>query len=162
PSGRRRRRWQARRPGTGRRRARSRSGSSAGNGGGRVLMEDPARSPRELAERLGLAAVGAVALTAERIDELAAELAERGGMRRDEVRQLIEDAATRWRGDATRFTERAGQGLQGIFAQLGLVGRDELEELELRLAQLEHRLRLLEPAPEHPTRSVHAQPSVPD
>ena len=117
-------------------------------------MAERDKSPRELAEQLGLAAVGAVALTAERIDELAGELAERGGMRRDEVRQLIEDAAVRWRGDATRLTERAGQGLQSIFAQIGLVGRDELEELELRLAQVEHRLRLLEPEAERPTRSM--------
>jgi polyhydroxyalkanoate synthesis regulator phasin len=107
-------------------------------------MDEPARSPREVAERLGLAAVGAVALTAERIDELAGDLAERGGLRRDEARQLIEEAVVRWRGDATRFTERAGQGLQGLFAQLGLVGREELEELELRLSQVEHRLRLVE------------------
>jgi polyhydroxyalkanoate synthesis regulator phasin len=107
-------------------------------------MDERDRSPRDLAERLGLVAVGAVALTAERIDELAGELAERGGLRRDEVRQLIEDAVVRWRSDATRFTERAGQGLQGFFAQLGLVGREEIDELELRLAQLEHRLRLLE------------------
>jgi polyhydroxyalkanoate synthesis regulator phasin len=117
-------------------------------------MDERDRSPRELAERLGLVAVGAVALTAERIDELAGELAERGGMRRDEVRQLIEEAVVRWRGDATRLTERAGQGLQGLFAQLGLVGQDELEELELRLAQMEHRLRLVEGAAEPRAPSV--------
>ena len=117
-------------------------------------MVEPDRSPRDFAERLGLAAVGAVALTAERIDELAGELAERGGLRRDEARQLIEEAVVRWRGDATRLTERAGQGLQGIFAQLGLVGRDEVEELELRLAQVEHRLRLVEGVAEPGTPSV--------
>jgi polyhydroxyalkanoate synthesis regulator phasin len=117
-------------------------------------MDERDRSPRELAERLGLLAVGAVALTAERIDELAGELAERGGMQRDEVRQLIEEAVARWRGDATRLTTRAGQGLQGIFAQLGLVGRDELEELELRLAQVEHRLRLVEDVAQPRTPSV--------
>jgi polyhydroxyalkanoate synthesis regulator phasin len=109
-------------------------------------MAEPDSSPRDFAERLGLAAVGAVVLTAERIDELAGELAERGGMRRDDVRAVIEDSVARWRGDATRLTERAGQGLQGLFAQLGLVGREELEELELRLAQVEHRLRLVEGA----------------
>ena len=117
-------------------------------------MAERDRSPRDIAERLGLAAVGAVALTAERIDELAGELAERGGMRRDEVRQLIEESVVRWRGDATRLTERAGHGLQGIFAQLGLVGREELDELELRLAQVEHRLRLVERAPEPGASSV--------
>ncbi len=117
-------------------------------------MAERDNSPRELAERLGLAAVGAVVLTAERIDELAGELAERGGLGRDEARQLIEEAVVRWRGDATRLTERAGQGLQGIFAQLGLVGRDEVEDLELRLAQVEHRLRLVEGAAEATAPSV--------
>jgi BMFP domain-containing protein YqiC len=35
--------------------------------------------------------------------------------------------------------------MAGLFRELGLVTRAELEELELRLAQVEHRLRLLEP-----------------
>ena len=107
-------------------------------------MDEPARSPRELVERLGLAAVGAVALTAERIDELAGDLAARGGIRRDEARQILEDAAARWRGDASRLAERAGGSVQALLGQAGLVSRDEVDELELRLAQVEHRLRLLE------------------
>jgi polyhydroxyalkanoate synthesis regulator phasin len=98
----------------------------------------------ELLERVGLAAVGAVALTAERADQLADELAKAGGMRRDEARDLIEQTAHRWRGEAVRFGERAGAGLEGLFHQLGLVARSDFEELELRVAQLEHRLRLVE------------------
>jgi polyhydroxyalkanoate synthesis regulator phasin len=108
------------------------------------MAERDKSSSRELVEKIALATVGAVALTADRIESLAAELAERGGMTRDEARSVIEDAVTRWRGDATRVTERAGEGLQSLFAQLGLVARDEFEELELRVAQLEHRLRLVE------------------
>jgi polyhydroxyalkanoate synthesis regulator phasin len=107
-------------------------------------MAEPARSDRDTAERIALAVLGLVALTAERIEELAGELSERGGMRRDEARQLLEDAVTRWRGDAARFGERAGEGLAGVARQLGLVTREEMDELELRVAQLEHRLRLLE------------------
>jgi polyhydroxyalkanoate synthesis regulator phasin len=107
-------------------------------------MAEPAR---DLLERLALAAVGAVALTAERLDELAGELSERGGMGRDEARQVLDDARTRWRGDATRLGERAGESLHDFFARLGLVTREELDELELRVAQLEHRLRLLEEQP---------------
>ncbi len=99
---------------------------------------------RDLLERLALAAVGAVALTAERLDELAGDLSDQGGMRRDEARQLLEDASTRWRGDAARFGERAGESLHDLFARLGLVTRSDLDELELRVAQLEHRLRLIE------------------
>jgi polyhydroxyalkanoate synthesis regulator phasin len=107
-------------------------------------MAEPARSDRDVVERIALAVLGLVALSAERIEELAGELSERGGMRRDEARQLLEDAVTRWRGDAARFGERAGEGLAGVARQLGLVTREEMDELELRVAQLEHRLRLLE------------------
>ncbi len=95
-------------------------------------------------ERLFLAALGAVALTAERADELADALAEKGGLRRDEARALVRDLGARWRGDAVRLGERAGDSLQGVFAELGIVLRDDYDELELRVAQLEHRLRLLE------------------
>jgi polyhydroxyalkanoate synthesis regulator phasin len=95
-------------------------------------------------EQLLLAALGAVSLTAERVEELAESLAERGGMRRDEARSAIDDLTRRWRGDATRMTERAGAGMHGVLRELGLVLRSEFEELELRVAQLEHRLKLLE------------------
>jgi polyhydroxyalkanoate synthesis regulator phasin len=102
---------------------------------------------RDTAEKLGLAALGAVALTAERADALADELSQRGGMRRDETRAAIEELMTRWRGEAVRISERAGAGLEGLFQQLGVVTRADFEELELRVAQLEHRLRLVEGGP---------------
>ena len=118
---------------------------AADNGGNFVL---------EALERAGLAAIGAVALTAERADALADDLSRAGGIRRDEAREVIEQSVHRWRGEAVRLTERAGAGLDGFFQQLGLVPRSDLEELELRVAQLEHRLRLVEgepqPAPPQP------------
>ncbi len=101
----------------------------------------------EALERAGLAAIGAVALTAERADALADELSRAGGIRRDEAREVIDQTIHRWRGEAVRFSERAGVGLDGFFQQLGLVPRSEFEELELRVAQLEHRLRLVEDEP---------------
>ena len=92
-----------------------------------------------------LAGVGAVALTAERADALAEELAARGGMGREEARALIEELVGRWRSESVRLGEWTGSGMAGLFRELGLVTRAEVEELELRVAQLEHRLRLLEP-----------------
>jgi polyhydroxyalkanoate synthesis regulator phasin len=99
---------------------------------------------RELFERIALSAVGAVALTAERADALAEELADRGIARREDARALIEDLSSRWRGDATRLGEKAGATLDLLFRELGLVTREDLVDLELRIAQLEHRLSLLE------------------
>ena len=101
----------------------------------------------EPVKRLMLALVGAVSLTAERADELADSLAARGGMSKEEVRGFIDEATARWRGDAVRVGERAGSTLHGAFRELGLVTRDEWDELELRVAQIEHRLRLVESRP---------------
>jgi polyhydroxyalkanoate synthesis regulator phasin len=101
----------------------------------------------ERVKQAALALVGAVSLSAERADELAESLADRGGMRKEEVREWIEDVTGRWRGDAVRAGERAGATLHGALRELGLVTRDEWDELELRVAQLEHRLRLLETRP---------------
>ena len=66
-------------------------------------------------------------------------------MGREEARALIEELVGRWRSESVRLGERTGSGLAGLFRELGLVTRAEVEELELRVAQLEHRLRLLEP-----------------
>ena len=66
------------------------------------------------------------------------------GPRLDEVRSLAEDASSRWRGDAVRVGESTKRRLHDLARELGLVTREELDELELRVAQLEHRLRLVE------------------
>ena len=63
---------------------------------------------------------------------------------RDELRAAIDDLVGRWRGDAVRMRERAGVSIERLAKDLGLVTRSEFDELELRLAQLEHRVSLLE------------------
>jgi polyhydroxyalkanoate synthesis regulator phasin len=84
-------------------------------------------------------------------EQLAEALAERGGLQRDQVRQTIEELSTRWRGEAVRLGERAGGTLNDLFREVGLVARDDFDELELRVAQLEHRVRLLEGTPVRPS-----------
>jgi polyhydroxyalkanoate synthesis regulator phasin len=105
---------------------------------------------RELAEEALLAGVGAVALTKERADDLVSELAQKGKLTQEDAREVVDEVMGRWRGDAIRVGERASSTLSGFFRELGLVTRREHEELELRLAQLEHRLRLVEGRPEAP------------
>ena len=110
-------------------------------------MDEPgssAKSLRGLAEEALLAGVGAVALTKERADELVQELVGKGKLTGDDARELVDDVMGRWRGDAVRMSERAGTTHSTLYRELGLITRREYEELELRLAQLEHRLRLVE------------------
>jgi polyhydroxyalkanoate synthesis regulator phasin len=66
------------------------------------------------------------------------------GVRLDEARSLLDEATSRWRGDALRVGEGGRLRLRDLFREVGLVTRDDWDELELRVAQLEHRLRLLE------------------
>jgi polyhydroxyalkanoate synthesis regulator phasin len=72
------------------------------------------------------------------------------GPRLDEFRSFFDDAAGRWRGDAVRLSEETKRRVLELGHELGFVTRAEWEELELRLAQVEHRLRLLEDPPERP------------
>jgi polyhydroxyalkanoate synthesis regulator phasin len=78
------------------------------------------------------------------LERIAAELASAGDLRIEDARSLVDELAHRWRGDVVRASERVGQAADGVFHELGLVTRDDYVELELRVAQLEHRLRLLE------------------
>ena len=66
------------------------------------------------------------------------------GPRLDEIRSLFDDLGSRWRGDVVRVGEGTRRRVQDIAHELGLVTREDWDELELRVAQLEHRLRLVE------------------
>jgi polyhydroxyalkanoate synthesis regulator phasin len=62
----------------------------------------------------------------------------------DAFEELVVELPARLRGGPARLSEQAVGVLRGLAEQLNLVTRDDLDELELRVAQLEHRLRLLE------------------
>ena len=69
------------------------------------------------------------------------------GPRVDELRSLADDFSSRWRGDAVRVGESSKRRIQDLARELGLVTREEWDELELRVAQIEHRLKLVESRP---------------
>ena len=66
------------------------------------------------------------------------------------IEELLAELPARMRGTRARFSEQAVSALRSLVEELNLVTRDELDELELRVAQLEHRLRLLEGPPDLP------------
>jgi polyhydroxyalkanoate synthesis regulator phasin len=72
-------------------------------------------------------------------------MAARGSSRlADAVEELIVELPARLRGSRAKLSEQALGAVRSLVDELNLVTRDELDELELRVAQLEHRLRLLE------------------
>ena len=60
------------------------------------------------------------------------------------LRQLVEELAAQLRSGVDKLTELPQDTGDRVARELGLVRREELESVELRLAQLEHRLKLLE------------------
>ena len=108
------------------------------------MAADEERSERGILEQLLLAGIGWASLTAEAADELADDLARQVGIERDEMRAAVREALTSWRRDASRLGMQPGEARERALARLGLVRRDEYDDLVLRVAQLEHRLKLLE------------------
>ena len=70
----------------------------------------------------------------------------------DTFEELLAELPGRVRGSRERFSEGALSVFHGIAEELNLVSRDEVDELELRVAQLEHRLKLLERPADPPPR----------
>jgi polyhydroxyalkanoate synthesis regulator phasin len=73
-------------------------------------------------------------------------MAERGSTRLllDAVEELFAELPSRARGGKEKLSEQAMAALRSLVQELDLVRREDLDELELRVAQLEHRLKLLE------------------
>ena len=104
-------------------------------------------SDRGPVETLTLAGLGGLAVLAQRADELADELGRRLGIDRDEVQTAIGDALDSWRREAGRIGEGTGTTAARLASDLGIASRNALDDLELRVAQLEHRVKLLERSP---------------
>jgi polyhydroxyalkanoate synthesis regulator phasin len=62
----------------------------------------------------------------------------------EEVRAAVADVLASWRREAGRLGERTSDAASSIAEELGLASRDAVDDLSLRVAQLEHRLKLLE------------------
>jgi polyhydroxyalkanoate synthesis regulator phasin len=60
------------------------------------------------------------------------------------LRQLVDELGAQLRAGVEKLTDLPQETGERIAHELGLVRREELDALELRLAQLEHRLKLLE------------------
>ena len=60
------------------------------------------------------------------------------------LRQLVEELTTQLRSGVEKLGDLPQETGDRLATELGLVRREQLDALELRLAQLEHRLKLLE------------------
>jgi polyhydroxyalkanoate synthesis regulator phasin len=105
-------------------------------------------TPREAIEQAILASVGAAALTKERAEGIMADLVARGHLEAEDGRSMVTRLTARVRGDGppaqTGLLGRLEGGAQLAFRELGLATEADIEEMRIRIAELERRLALLE------------------
>ena len=63
------------------------------------------------------------------------------------MRGAVRDTLQAWRAEAERLGVRRDEAFERALAKAGLARREEMDDLALRVAQLEHRIRLLEHDP---------------
>lgn len=107
-------------------------------------MEESAERDRNLVEEAMLAGLGVLALNAEAADAFADRLAATLGIDPDKARAAVRDTLTAWKREVDRLGDRPREARDSAVSKLGLIRREELDELALRVAQLDHRLKLLE------------------
>jgi polyhydroxyalkanoate synthesis regulator phasin len=102
---------------------------------------------REAIERTILLSVGAASLTRERAEAVVGDFVRRGELASDEARAMVDRLMTRVRGEGPQgsgLIDRLEGGVMGALREVGIVTRAEMDDVLLRLAEIEHRLRLLE------------------
>ena len=108
-------------------------------------------TPREAVEQTILLSIGAASLTRERVEGIVSDFVNRGHLGTDEGRAVVDRVMGRVRGEGggaggSSVAERLEGGVQALLREVGVVRRDELADLEMRVAALEHRLGLVERA----------------
>jgi polyhydroxyalkanoate synthesis regulator phasin len=107
-------------------------------------------SVREGIEQAVLLSIGAASITRERAEAAVAELVRKGQVSGDEGKAIVERLMARVRGEGSVGAGIVGRlegGVHGVLREFGVVTRAELEDVQMRLVELEHRISLLERGP---------------
>jgi len=112
--------------------------------GDSVEREPAASGVRGLMEHVFLLGVGAAALTKDRLQSVVDDFVARGRLSDEDGRTMVEKLAERSREEARTVMSRLDRSLRGTYKDLGLGTKGDLEDIDFRLRQIEHRLQLLE------------------
>ena len=94
----------------------------------------------DIMRKVFLAGLGAMFLTKEKAEEVAEELVHRGELRRDEVKNFVEQLLAKGKEQQNQLQETVSREVNRWRTEWGLVTKSELAALEKRVAELEARL----------------------
>ena len=105
-----------------------------------------AQNVRDMVERTFLAGMGAAALTKDRLQDLVEDLVRLGQLNAEEGREMVDRLLARTREDARAVMKRVEVAAPSANREQISQLQQQVEDQELRLRQLEHRVQLLESA----------------
>jgi polyhydroxyalkanoate synthesis regulator phasin len=109
-------------------------------------------SLRDALEQAILLSVGAASLTRDRVEQIVGELVAQGRVSAEDGRVIMDRLISRvvdpQRPTPSGLVGHLEDTLRSVLSDAGVVTRNEVEDLRVHLAELDHRLRLLEGAAE--------------
>jgi len=119
-------------------------------------------SLRDALEQAILLSVGAASLTRDRVEQIVGELVAQGRVSAEDGRVIMDRLIARvvnpQRPTPSGLVGHLEATLRSALSDAGVVTRNEVEDLRVHLAELDHRLRLLEGAAE-PTPTADETPA---
>lgn len=94
-------------------------------------------SVSDMLERVFMLGVGAASLTKDKVQELVDELVKRGQLSQDQGLKLMDEVAEKARKETAGVRESVSDAYQDALKAMGVAGRDQVDELERRIAVLE-------------------------
>ncbi len=105
-------------------------------------------SLRDTLEQAILLSVGAASLTRDRVEQIVGELVSQGRVSAEDGRVIMDRLIARvvdpQRPTPSGLIGHLEDSLRGVLSGAGVVTRGEVEDLRVHLAELDHRLRLVE------------------
>lgn len=97
-----------------------------------------------LLQRSFLLTIGAAALTKDMAEAFTDELVQKGQEASGEGKKAVDDYVEKAREEARSFRGAIDRNMKKTLEDVGVPTREQFEELKLKVAQLEHRISLLE------------------
>jgi len=95
----------------------------------------------ELGRKAMLMGIGALSLTKETAEKLAADLAQKGEVTEEEAKKLVDELIERGNKERVQVHATIEKQVQKLLAETGVATKSDLQRLEERLASLEKQLR---------------------
>jgi polyhydroxyalkanoate synthesis regulator phasin len=95
----------------------------------------------EMLEKIFLTGLGAMSISQKKADEILGELKEKYKMSEEEGRALLQKAESIAREGKDRLAEAADAEVKKVLEKIGVVSREEFENLQKRVEQLEEKIK---------------------